>query len=75
MLIDGRVLLNEQISRRHIGLGLVVIVVRNEVLHSVARKELTHLGVQLRGQGFIGRQDNGWTPRASNNVGHRVGLA
>ncbi len=59
MLIDGRVFFYIGIGRRHVGLGLVVIVVRHEVFHRVIREKLLELAIQLRGQSFIGCHDQG----------------
>ena len=75
VLVDGAVFFNEQVALRHIGLGLVVVVVADEVLHCVLRKELAKLAVQLRGQGFVGRKDDGWPPQAGDDVGHGEGFA
>jgi hypothetical protein len=56
-LIDA-VLLDEQVALRDVGLGLVVVVVADEVLDRVLRKELAELAVQLRGQRLVGREDD-----------------
>ncbi len=72
MLVDGRVFLDEQVARRHIGLGLVVIVVRDEILDGVLGKELPHFRVELRSQGFIGRQHQRGTSQPGDHIGHRV---
>jgi hypothetical protein len=60
---------------RHIGLGLVVVVIGNEVLDGVVGKELAEFGVQLGGQRLVGRQDQRRAPGAGDDVGHGVGLA
>ena len=45
------------VSRRgHVGLGLVVVVVGDEVLDRVVREELAELAVQLRGERLVVRQ-------------------
>ena len=75
VLIDRRVFLDEQIALRHIGLGLVVVVVTHEVLNRVFREKLAELAVQLRSQGFVGRKHNGWAAHAGDHIGHGVGLA
>ncbi len=38
VLVDRRILLDEQVARRHVGLGLVVVVVGNEILDRVLRE-------------------------------------
>ena len=74
VLIDGRVFFNEQIALGHIGLGLVVIVVGDEVLDGIARKKLPHLRVELGGQSLVRRQDQCGTSRLGNDMGHGEGL-
>ncbi len=74
VLIDGRVFLDEQVALRHIGFGLVVVVVADEILHRVLGKELPELAVQLRGQCFIGRKHDGWPPQLGDHIGHGEGL-
>jgi hypothetical protein len=56
VLVDRAVLLDEQVALRHVGLGLVVVVVADEVLHRVLREELAELAVQLRGQRLVRRE-------------------
>ena len=75
MLVDGGILLDEEITLRHIGFRLVVVVVRDEVLDRVFRKEVAHLGVELRRQGLVGCQHQRRSPQAGDDVGHGVGLA
>ena len=75
VLVDGAVFFNEQITLWHIGFGLVVVVVADEILHRVFRKELAKLAVQLRSQCFVGRKNNGGTAHARNHVGHGESFA
>jgi hypothetical protein len=75
VFVDGAVLFNEQIALRHIGFGLVVVVVAYKVLHRVAREELSKLAVELRSQGFVGRVDDGGSTQAGDHIGHGEGLA
>ena len=75
MLIDGRILFNEKIARRHISFGLIVVVVGNEVFDSVVREELTHFTVELRRKRLVGRHHDGRHSQARNDVSHRKGLA
>ena len=70
VLVDGRVFFNEQIALRHIGFGLVVVVVTHKVLDCIARKKLPKLRVQLCSQSFVGRKHNGGAPNLGNHVGH-----
>jgi len=75
VLVDGRVLLDVGVGGRHIGLGLVVVVVADEVLHRVVREELAHLAVELGGEGLVGRQDQGGALHLLDDVGDGEGLA
>ena len=75
VLVDRGVLLDEQVARRDVGLGLVVVVVRDEVLDRVFRQELAKLGIQLRGEGLVGRQHHRRPAKPGDHVRHGVGLA
>ena len=55
LVVDRRVLLDVRVGRGHVRLGLVVVVVRHEVLDPVLREELTQLVGQLRRQRLVGR--------------------
>jgi hypothetical protein len=54
VLVDRAVLLDEQVTLGDVGLGLVVVVVADEVLDRIPGEELAKLAVQLRGQGLVG---------------------
>ena len=54
LVVDRRVLLDVGVARGHVRLGLVVVVVRNEVLDSVVGEELAELVGQLGGQRLVG---------------------
>ena len=75
VLVDRRVFLDEQIALRHIGLGLVIVVVADEVLDGILGEKLAELAVQLCGQRFIRRKHNGRASHAGDHIGHGVGLA
>ena len=57
LVVDRRVLLDVGVRRRDVGLGLVVVVVGDEVLDPVPREELLQLGGQLGGQRLVGLDD------------------
>ena len=59
LLVDRRVLLDVGIALRDVRLGLVVVVVRDEVLDRVVRQQVLELGRQLGGEGLVGRQYQG----------------
>ena len=73
--IDGCVLFDVGVGRRHVRFGLVVIVVGDEILHGVAREELSKLAVELRRERLVGRQHQRGTLHFGDHVGHREGLA
>ena len=75
MLVDVRVFLDEQIFRRYVGLGLVIVVIRDEILDGVFRKEFAHFRVKLGGECFVGRHDQRRDAEARNDMRHGVGLA
>ena len=75
VLVDGAVFFNEQIALRHISLGLVVVVITDEILHRVLRKKFSELAVQLCRQGFVGRVNDGRTTHLRNHIRHGEGLA
>ena len=54
--VDRGVLLDEGVGLRHVGLGLVVVVVRDEVLDGVVRHELAELVRELRGERLVVRE-------------------
>ncbi len=57
LVVDQRVLLDVGVRLRDVGLGLVVVVVGDEVLDRVLREERLELAVQLGGQRLVGRDD------------------
>ena len=75
VLVDRAVFFNEQVALGHIGLGLVIVVITDEILDRVLGEKLTELTVQLRRQRFIGRKHNGWLAYLCNHIGHGEGLA
>ena len=75
MLVDRRVLFDEQVALRHVGFGLVVIVVADEVFDRILREKVAELAVQLRRQRLVGGEDDGGPAHARDDVGHGVGLA
>ena len=75
VLVDRAVLLDVQVARRDVRLGLVVVVVADEVLDRVVREELAELGVELRGERLVRREHQRGPAGARDDVRHRVGLA
>ena len=75
LVVDAQVLFDICVGHREIGLRLVVIVVRDEVLHGVLREETLELPVELRRKCLVVTQDQGGTLQPLDDVGHREGLA
>ena len=59
LVVDRAVLLDVGVARRDVGLGLVVVVVADEVLDPVVGEELAELVGQLGRQRLVGRDDQG----------------
>ena len=75
LLVDGRVLLDVEVLRGDVGLGLVVVVVRDEVLDRVVREERPELVAELRGQRLVVGQDEGGLLKPLDRRGHGHRLA
>ena len=73
--VDRGVLLDVGVRGRNVGLGLVVVVVADEVLDRVAREELAELAVELRGERLVVRHDQRRALHALDDVGDGVCLA
>src|SRR5690554_245653 len=70
MLVNRGVFINKGVRGRHIGLGLVIVVVRNKVLNSVIRKKLFKLTIKLSSQSLVMCHNNGRTLTLGNNIRH-----
>jgi hypothetical protein len=75
LLVDRAFLLDEGVGARDIGLGLVVVVVGDEILDRVVREEALELAVELGGQRLVRRQDQRRALGALDHLRHGVGLA
>jgi hypothetical protein len=75
VLVDARVLFDVRVRRGHIGFRLIVVVVRDEVLDRVVRKELFEFAVQLRSEGFVRREHQRWFLDRLHYIGDGEGLA
>ena len=70
-----RFLLDVGVGARDVGLGLVVVVVGDEILDRVLREERLELAVELGGERLVGGEDQRRALRRLDDLGHRVGLA
>ena len=68
-------LLDVGVGARDVGLGLVVVVVRDEVFHRVVGEEALELAVELRRQRLVGREDQRRPVGRRDHLRHREGLA
>ena len=75
LLVDGEVLLDVGAAGRDVRLGLVVVVVADEVLDEVVREELLELAVQLGGEGLVVAEDQRRPLGPFDDVGDGEGLA
>ena len=75
LLVARGVLLDVRVTARDVRLGLVVVVVRDEVLDRVVREELFELPVELRGEGLVVGEDQGRPAGVGDDLRHRDRLA
>ena len=75
LLVDRGFLLDIGVGARHVGFGLVVVVVGDEILDRVVGKEALELAVELRRQRLVGREDQRRPLRRLDHLGHGEGLA
>ena len=73
--VDRRVLLDVGVGLRDVGLWLVVVVVRDEVLDRVVREEFSQLVGELRGQRLVRRHDQRGALHLLDQPGGRRRLA
>ena len=74
-VIDGRILCDIGIGRRHVSLRLVIVVVGDKVFYRIFREKFLELAVQLSSQGLIVRYDQSGLLQLLNDIGHGKGLA
>ena len=75
LVVDGTVLLNIGVCGRDISLGLIVVVVGDEIFYRIIGEKAAHLGTDLAGQRFIRLQDQRRAIHPGDDVGHGEGLA
>ncbi len=74
-VIYCRILFDIGIRTGYVSLGLIVIIVTNEVLHSILREYLLKLAVKLGSKGFIMGYNKGWFLKSNDYVCHGKGLS
>ena len=75
LVVDGGFLFDEGVARRNVGLGLVVVVVADEIFDGVLREEGFEFVVELRGERLVVREDDGGAIELLDHLRHREGLA
>ena len=75
LFVDLAFLLDIGVRPRHIGLGLIVIVIAYEILNRVLGEEPLEFAVQLRGQRLVRGQDDRRALRLLYDLGHGECLA
>ena len=75
LLVDGGFLLDIKVAGGNVGLGLVVVVVADEVFDRIRGEELLELVIELRGEGLVMRQDQRRAVGLLDDLGHGEGLA
>ena len=75
LLVERGFLLDIGVGARDIGLGLVVVVIGDEVFDRVLREEALHLAVELGGERLVRREDDRRTAGIGDDMRHREGLA
>ena len=75
LLVDRGILLDEDVPLRNVGLGLVVVVVADEVVDGVVGEEVAKLGVELRGQRLVVGEHERRAADLGDHVGHRERLS
>ena len=74
-LVDRGLLLDIRVGTRHVGLGLVIVVIGDEELHRIVGKEALELAVELRRQDLVGREHQRRPLQMLHHLGHGEGLA
>ncbi len=75
VLIHGEVLLDIGVRGRDKCLGLVVVVIRDEIFDEVIGKKLLEFPVKLGRKGLVMTNDEGWPIGFCNDVGNGKSLA
>ena len=75
LIVDRRFLLDVGVGRGDVGLGLVVVVVADEILDGVLRKETSELLIELRRKRLVVGQNERRTVQPLDDLRHREGLA
>ena len=75
LLVDVGFLLDIGVGARDVGLGLVIVVIGDEILDRVVGEEALELAIELRGQCLVGRENQSRPLGRLDHLGHGEGLA
>ncbi len=75
LVVDVRVFRDVGIASRDVRLGLVVVVIADEVLDGVVGEELLELGAKLGRERLVVREDERWPAGLLDDVGNAERLA
>ena len=75
LLIDLAFFLNVGVRAGHIGFGLIIVVIADEIFHRVVRKKPFELAIKLCCEGFVRRKNNRWALGVLYDPRHGEGLA
>ena len=75
LLVDRSVFLDVDVALRDVRLGLVIVVVADEIMDGVVGKELLELAIELGGQRLVVRHHQRGPLLLLDDVGHGEGLA
>ena len=75
LVVDGGFFFDVEVAGGDVGLGLVVVVVGDEVLDGVVGEELFELVIELGGEGLVVGEDEGGAVGLLDDLGHGEGLA
>ena len=75
LFVDQRVLFDIKILARNVCLGLVIIIIGNEIFHGILREKTPHFGADLCRKRFIRLDDQRRTVALCNDICHGEGFA
>lgn len=75
LVVDGEVFLDIYVRGGQVGLGLVIIVIRDVIVHGVVGKKSSHLLVELGRQCLVVAKHEGGFVHVGDDVGHGESLA
>ena len=75
LVVDGGFFFDVGVARGHVGFGLVVIVIADEIFDGVLREERFEFVKELRGERLVVREDDGGAIGLLDHLGHGEGFA